>query len=316
MSQEIPEDLSAQETSGIWQKMKKEWIVFAGVILSPPVVALGLVTLVLIFLRLTTPTGVRLPPAIDAAVTLIISIFSGVIGALISERWNKARETSILVTRGKSAIRGLQLLLRNIAGIEQRIVRYATELDKCMDEPGLTSSIVHLSYEEIKTRCVELQEETLNAVEEWQDIIPEVANLKTQIGLISELKNERVRLIEEISRLKDLVNEAQQQPSTDQEQWKTLLAWLKKKEQELERVTQRLKREGTTLSNSIMASSSPTAIYASELMPSASSIGSIGSYVPANLFKMCLHCGEDLPSSGTLVTGNMKCPKCGRNPIG
>ena len=54
---------------------------------------------------------------------------------------------------------------------------------------------------EIIDRCTNLQEETVNSVENWTDIIPE-AEVKTEIGEISKLQAEMVEKEAEITALK------------------------------------------------------------------------------------------------------------------
>lgn len=50
-------------------------------------------------------------------------------------------------------------------------------------------------------KCNILEEEIINSIENWIDILPEVADFTTQIGLISELKMSREALEKDISNL-------------------------------------------------------------------------------------------------------------------
>src|SRR6266496_913526 len=64
----------------------------------------------------------------------MISIFSGLAGAILASRWSEANETSVLTTRGKAAIRGLNLLLVNLTSSEARTCKYLAEMvEKCSD---------------------------------------------------------------------------------------------------------------------------------------------------------------------------------------
>jgi hypothetical protein len=75
---------------------------------------------------------------------------------------------NVAIVHGKSAIRGLNLLLVNLTSSEARTCKYLAEI-KPDGDPGL----VKCSYEELIAQFKFLQEATTNAIEEWQDIIPE-----------------------------------------------------------------------------------------------------------------------------------------------
>jgi len=126
------------------------------------------------------------------------------IGAILASRWAAVGETSVLITRGKSAIRGLKLLLLNLSSAEKRAVEYLKNL---ANEPE--PEVVKFSYEETIGRLQSLQEETTNAIEEWQDIIPE-ANITTQIGVISQLKTELADRSAAVQDARQALTEAQQ----------------------------------------------------------------------------------------------------------
>lgn len=312
MNQENFDNESIGKVKQIWMNLLSEWSVFSGVVFSPWVLLLIAANIFLIWVKLTVPAGTNLPPMIDTTIIIVTSLASGVLGALISEKWTKANEKSVLITRGKSAIRGLGLLLRNIAGIEYRVARYAAELEKHKDASA-NSDVVRLSYEELKVRCLELQEETVNAIEEWRDIIPEARELKTQIGLISELKNDQSKLADEIFQLKAALDEHGQKTNTDQEQIKKLQIDLQHKELELNAVNLKLRSRESQLNDSI--------------------VGTVGSYqrfTPANSYlshnfagaaiaRKCTKCGESylfvensLPQ-GIAVANNDLCPSCRNN---
>jgi hypothetical protein len=171
----------------------KDWVAFIRIILSPMILLLVVSVIALLYYRSTIPASSNLPPLMDAIITIIISIFSGLAGGLIASKWLQFSESNILTTRGKSAIRGLDLLLSSVSTMERRVASYLQDLD-LSNKPVLTS------YEEIIVRCNSLKEEAINAIEEWQDIIPEAANLKSQISVWRKLDTERLLLTQEISK--------------------------------------------------------------------------------------------------------------------
>lgn len=130
----------------------QEWATFARIVLSPGIVLLILATLGLLWILQYTPKGMSSPPLIAAALTLIISLLSALAGSLITNRWNKITETGVLVTRGKSAIRGLKLLLLNLGALESRVKVHIERLDKSEDQ-GNIKSLVCQNFEDVVDRC-------------------------------------------------------------------------------------------------------------------------------------------------------------------
>ena len=106
-------------------------------------------------------------------------------------------ELKVLVARGKSAIRSLKLILLNISNIERRTKEYIA----CLDKENIEHKLITSNFEEMIEKCNILEEEIISSIENWTDIIPEVANLKTQIGLVSEMKLRQIDLENDISSL-------------------------------------------------------------------------------------------------------------------
>ena len=226
-------------------ELLQKWATFAGVILSPLVFILIVATVALFYFSFTTPS-LESQPVVTAIITVVISIFSGVVGALVSQRWSEITEGGILITRGKSAIRGLKLLLLNISAIEQRIKTFITSLDNTEPEHMITRN----SYEELVERCNSLQEEAINAIEEWQDIIPEAANLKTQIGLLSDLKVRQVSLEQQVTIAWNELDEAKAQSEDEKE---VLTGQLREKENELSQVKKELRNKEAEIGSSVLS---------------------------------------------------------------
>src|SRR5215218_10089489 len=95
---------SASDSSGkLRQKLSSEWSIFIGAICSPWLLILAALTIVLIIcsVSLNAPVGSN-TGALQAFLAVMISIFSGLIGAVLTSRWSEAGETNVLITRGKS----------------------------------------------------------------------------------------------------------------------------------------------------------------------------------------------------------------------
>lgn len=239
-----------------------------------------------------------------SVITVIISVFSGLLGSLITNEWTKLTEAGILVTRGKSAIRGLNLLVLNIASVEARIARFLADLEHSErhEDP-----LARGRYEELTRRCHTLQEEALNSIEEWTDIIPE-ADVKTQIGLLSQLKGEGEGLHRKIAALNEEMGGIQE---ADEQEKQALAEKLEATERKYEDVQRQLRDKESQLTASGLggiglAGGSYTIHGSAHTYPGLlERLGTIKA-TPA-----CGHCST-LYDPDELVDG--KCPHCGEDP--
>lgn len=344
MSQQQGNISSRAILANVGKNLLHQWATFVGVFFSPFVLILVVATAALLYVSLSIP-DLQSQPVVSAIITVFISIFSGLVGALVSRRWSEITEGGILITRGKSAIRGLKLLLLNVAAVEQRIKTYASALDESEAGYRVTSN----SYDELVERCKSLQEEAINAIEEWQDIIPEAANLKTQIGVLSDLKVQQLTLEQQVADTRSDLIETKTQSQGEKDR---LNGQLREKEHELSRVKSELRRKeselgstitssalGTILQNKGLTSFSTPGLIGSDLPIKSEPIGLIGSHLiepepiggSAKIIqgsrlgqsndrerstqnsseRLCSHCGTPLSSD---VGEKPKCPRCGGNP--
>jgi DNA repair exonuclease SbcCD ATPase subunit len=160
------------------KNLKKRWGVFFSIIADPwTLVLIASVVLLFIFSGGQTNTTIR------PLLFVLITISSAILGGRITKHWVDITEEGIVIARGKSAVRSLKLLLRNIFALEKRVAKFEDSTDEIKNHP----EVVKRNYEEIQEICNLLEEETVNSIENWTDIIPEV-DIKTKIGVISELK--------------------------------------------------------------------------------------------------------------------------------
>lgn len=277
-----------------------QWKIFIKVFGSPIILILIIASALLIYWsskleseQLATGGNIHV---IRAFLFIIISLLSGLAGVLISKQWSRITESGVLVTRGKSAIRGLKLLLLNISKFERRIQAY---LSKCSDK---TNKLVMNSYEEFIDKCNLLQEEAINAIEEWQDIIPE-ANVKTQIGIISQLKGD---MLEKESEILSLNKSLKDEKKGSEDERKKLRTELKSKEDELLNVKRELREKENYLDSSVLSGISSSA--APKL--SSFALGSATPYTPRELRLGMISCSKcrhifEIPAEGLIV-----CPNC------
>lgn len=159
--------------------LKERWKTFACVILDPWSVLLTIVVGGLLCFSLQkTPEATTF-----VLLSILLALTSAVLGGRVSQQWIAATESGILATRGRSAVSGLKLLLRNIAALEARVQSFQVRESESQKFPV----VVKRSYEEVLATCSLLQEETVSSIENWTDIVPE-ADIRTQIVEITSLK--------------------------------------------------------------------------------------------------------------------------------
>ncbi|MDA8405239.1 MAG: hypothetical protein M0T73_00015 [Deltaproteobacteria bacterium] len=247
------DDISAPTQWNNWEKFWQEWRIFVQTLFSPKILFFIVATVALFCLSLTVREDPKAPPYLTAIITVLLTISSVLLGRFISDRWSKLSDRGIMVTRGKSAIRGLNLLLQNLYTTEKRVKAHRGYLDQGNSDYKL----IVMSYEEIVERCILLQEEAINAIEEWQDIIPEVEGLKTQIGVIRQLKDQQIELTDEITRLKE-------QPKSEKEN-EQLIKKLAEKEKELTGVKRKLLDYKSGINTALMGSTGLGIVVAREI---------------------------------------------------
>ena len=126
--------------------------------------------------------------------SVLISILSGILGAILFKRWTDLTESRVLAVRGKSAIRNLKMLLRNVTNLKERVTEFISSSKEGREH---SKDVTMLFLENVVDKSAALQEETVNSIENWIDIIPE-ADIKTVMGDISELKGLLSKLQAEI----------------------------------------------------------------------------------------------------------------------
>ncbi len=206
------------------KNLKKRWGEFFSIIFGPwTVVLIASVALLFIFSVGQTNTTIR------SLFFVLITIASAILGGRITKNWVDITEGGIVISRGKSAVRSLKLLLRNISALEQRVKKFEDRTDEIENHPEVTKR----NYEEIIEICNLLEEEAVNSIENWTDIIPE-ADIKTQIGVISELRHSLKKKEDELTELNNELNDTKDRSEEDN---KKLEARVKEKVKEKEYIS-------------------------------------------------------------------------------
>ncbi|HEY3440002.1 MAG TPA: hypothetical protein VGK29_04595 [Paludibaculum sp.] len=283
--------------SNFWSRVGERWGSFFYVVLDPWALILGVATAAFLY----TSAG-HSDKTISAVLSLGVTVSSGLLGGVLAHRWAENTETQVLVARGHSAIRNLRLLMGTVRTIEHRVQIYLSRLacESCSQE------VVRTYLEEVLQGCVTLHEETVNAVENWTDIIPN-ADITTQVGKIHELQTEIDGKQSEVEKLKA---ELDANETSTSERVAVVEKALKEKIAELVKAKRELSSREVALGNVVFGGSltlppspkirmvdwGPFTINAKGIMETPS----ISVVSPSS---RCKGCG------GTLATG--RCSSCG-----
>ena len=273
---------------------KKRWVSFLSVFFDPWTVALYfLVTALIVFYSYAKEDYVKI------LLTFLLSIVSSFIGGLITKRWSDLNEEKIVFARGVSAIRSLKLLLQQIISIENRTRQFFKRNKK-----ENTEELVRNNYEEIIERCKLLEEHAIGAIENWNDIIPE-ADVNTQIGIISELKQREEELEKKIESVTEQKESSDKEKTSKENETNFFQKELEKLRNELREKEQKLNLSGLSgiASGSVGSHNIPTRI-----------LGSFNVVGVRQRYK-CNNCNTVFDQIKRLGT-TTKCPKCQSTDVG
>lgn len=155
--------------------LRDQWGQFAIVMFSPLVVVLVLsaVTSIGVQARLGMGSG------INAFFTVITAVLTGVAGAVIHDRWSKMRGEAVISARGRSAVRGLRLLLRHLNSFDEHHLHSVRKLHFDTDDPNRIDPLEGKIMEDVHFYLKQLRNHIINAIDEWTDFVPEAQSLVT-----------------------------------------------------------------------------------------------------------------------------------------
>jgi hypothetical protein len=170
-------DETKEANKGFGQILAGNWKQFGMILMEPWTLMLLISVLVLFFISTKD-----LAKEANAAVQLLLTLSSGVLGGRIANKLGGLAEGNVLHARGKSAVRSLKLLLAHTASLETRVRSFVGRRDEIE-----SIAVTVRNYEEIVGACRMLQEQAVSSIENWTDIVSE-ADVSTAIGQISELQ--------------------------------------------------------------------------------------------------------------------------------
>jgi hypothetical protein len=292
--------------SRAWRDLRDQWGAFLAVLLRPIVIVLSAATALLVWFSSSSLGSLGDNAALQAFLAIVISVLSGVLGAVVEKQWSRISEAGVLVTRGKSAIRGLKLLTLDINAAARRAEAYLREAGEDPCDPKTLST----GLKEMLARCDSLEEEALNAIEEWQEIIPE-ASPRSEIGVITSLRRDITQLAGEASRLRKQQLDTEQRSDEDRKALQTQLETVTEKLREAER---KLRDRELLLDSSVLSGlygMTPrglggTGPFGLRSFDDPSGVGEYSAFGTLTL-TTCPKCHTAL----TLTHGERRCPGCG-----
>lgn len=266
--------------------LKRQWLFFLRVIANPWVI----ITAVAIILLAVIPTGDN--SLVSTLTNIFLWLASALFGGIVSKLWMDNVEEKVVITRGKAAVRSLKLILNNLYTFEKRTNKYINKL-KAED---MNKSEVIAAYEEIIERFNVLQEEVLNSIENWTDILPNI-DIKTQVGIISSIKSEKESMETEIQNLTQIIEKSK---GKSEEAKIELEKQLARKNQELSKIKNELREKEYKIAGSLFNSGIN--------LSGNIEIGNSGGIVLGT--KVCNSCGKVYTPS--FINFNDKCNDCNK----
>lgn len=213
------------------KNLKDRWKIFISLLFDPFTIILLISSIILVYFA-----SVQTNNELKAILTILTSISSAILGSRIMTIWSNETEGRVIIARGGTAIRNLSLLLKIVSLLEQRVLKYLANIT--------SSKTIKIYFEEIIEKFHIIEEEIINSIEDWKDIIPE-ANIKHQIGLFSDLKSEINEKTLQLKKLEEIKNRSESDKKELQEK-------IDKKQQEIFDLKQRL-REKTIIDPTILS---------------------------------------------------------------
>ena len=217
-----------------YKTLSDKWSDFIDIIFDPWV--LVLIFSISIFFNLTIGETNN---TVSSLLFVLITLCSAVLGGRITKYWSEINDSSVLVARGKAAVRSLKLLLGDISRLEKRVSNFTHNDDEIENHPKVTKR----NYEEIRGLCILMEEQAVNSIENWTDIVPE-ADIKTQIGDITNLAQALQEKEKDLTKLNAALND--ETAKTDAVKLE-LKSEMEEKENQIFKLTKDLREKAVTL---------------------------------------------------------------------
>ncbi len=153
--------------------IREEWEKLVKILFFPPVFIVIILSLLFLCFSIFLPKNVVL----SAFVNILLTLMTGLLGGLIANLWDEKSRNERLKIRGESAIRGLKSVNRMVVDLGERIGDSMGQLSKTKEDR--LTPIQKVFFDEVVLRSIQIQEEIINSIEDWKDLVPE-ADISSQ----------------------------------------------------------------------------------------------------------------------------------------
>ena len=213
-----------EHPESIWVKVKKQWKIGLGIFAAPliiiPVIACGL------SLYFAREQFTKQP--FSLVLNIIAAVLAGVASGGIWDSVKNMMGNTLLIKKGDSAVRNLSLARLKVKNISERTKKKA-------------------STEEIMNLLGLLEKDVANSLQEWNDILPGVANIEVVYGLLDEKENELNTAIQEKEELNNQLAQEKQFQAGEKEKLQNDFDKMKKRVSELTQEIGRLQTQAVTI---------------------------------------------------------------------
>ena len=214
-----------EHVESIWIKVKNQWKIGLGIFASPliiiPLIACGL------SLYFATYQFTKQP--FSLVLNIIAVVLAGVASGGIWDSVKNIMGNTLLIKKGDSAVRNLSLARLKVKNISERANMKA-------------------SIEEIMNLLGLLEKDVANSLQEWNDILPGVANIEVVYALLDEKENELNTAIQEKEELNNRLAHEKQFQAGEKEKLQNDFDKMSKRVLELTQEIGRLQTQAVTTS--------------------------------------------------------------------
>ena len=214
-----------EHPESIWVKVKKQWKICLGIFAAPliiiPLIACGL------SLYFAREQFTKQP--FSLVLNIIAVLLAGVASGGIWDSVKNMMGNTLLIKKGDSAVRNLSLARLKVKNISERTKMKAFP-EEIMNLLGL------------------LEKDIANSLQEWNDILPGVANIEVVYGLLDEKERELHAAIQEKEDLNNRLAQEKQFQDGEKEKLQNDFDNMRKRVLELTQEVGRLQTQAVTTS--------------------------------------------------------------------
>jgi flagellar biosynthesis protein FliQ len=201
-------------------KVKNQWKIFLGIFAAPLII----IPLIACVLSIYFATYQVTEQPFSLVLNIIAALLAGVASGGIWDSVKNMMGNTLLIKKGDSAVRNLSLARVKVKNISERTKVKATS-EEIMNLLGL------------------LEKDIANSLQEWNDILPGVANIEVVYGLLDEREKELIIAIQEKEDLNNRLAEEKEFQDGEKEKLQKDLENMKKRVLDLNQEISRLKTQ-------------------------------------------------------------------------